>query len=87
MIIQFGENKQEVIPTWYNENNVFVSRPFFKIVGDNGAGVYLLNSYKFRFLPKIYFQYHLSFIETGIDFAGWTLEFMWNKKVTKKEEV
>lgn len=64
---------------WTAQHQVFVSQPVMKIVGNNGAGIYLLRSCTYRFIPKIYGMWRESFVECGISFAGWTLEFMWNK--------
>jgi len=87
MIIQFGP-KDDEFSKWSLNKNMFVSRPHFKIVGENGVGIYILNSYKFRFFPKVYGTFHPTYWEVGIDFAGWTLEFMWNKSfsINEKEE-
>lgn len=59
--------------------NVFVSQPYFKILFKNGLGFYILNSYKFRWVPKFYGKINSSFWEFGFNLAGWTFEVMWNK--------
>lgn len=75
MIIKFGQDKDV-----YNfGRDVFVSRPFFKILFNNGFGIYIFNSFKFRFLPKFYGTFHNTFWEFGVSVLGWTLEVMWNK--------
>lgn len=62
---------------------VFVSRPLLKILFNNGAGIYLLNSYRFNLIPRFYFSKHKDHIETGVSFLGLLLEFMWNKHFSK----
>lgn len=87
MTIQFGV-KEDEYSKWANNKNIFISRPHFKIVGENGVGIYLLNSYKFRFIPKFYFRFDPTFWEVGIDYSGWILELMWNKhfEINEKEK-
>lgn len=75
--IIFGTPK-EIVSHDYGKN-VFVSRPYYKIVFDNGLGFYILNSYKFRLLPRFYGMIHSTFWELGFDLCGWTFEIMWNK--------
>lgn len=60
-------------------DDVFVSQPYYKIVFEDGLGFYILNSYKFQWVPKFYGQFHSSFWELGFSFCGWTFEVMWNK--------
>jgi len=84
MIVQFGLDKEsDSYARWPEALNVFISRPYFKIVSDTGAGVYLLNSYRFKFVPDVYAMFKKTYVKCGIDFCGWTLEFMWNKAFAK----
>jgi hypothetical protein len=79
MIIQFGRDEDDAYGKWANCPNVFISRPFFKIIFNNGLGFYILNSFKFNFFPKFYGKFENSFWEFGFNFAGCTFEVMWNK--------
>lgn len=65
---------------WYwHDKNVFVSRPLAKLFFRNGFGLYILNSYKFYFIPRVYGKIDKSFWEFGFKFLGLTFEVMWNK--------
>lgn len=66
--------------------NVFVSKVYFSIPLFNGAGIYFMNAYKYRLLPRFYFSKASSHIECGINFAGWICEFMWNKAFEVNEK-
>jgi hypothetical protein len=79
MIIKFGPDKSEAYGDWDNNPNVFISKPYFKIVLNNGLGFYILNSFKFSLFPKFYGVFQKTFWEFGISFVGWTFELMWNK--------
>ena len=69
---------KDLLPHNYG-NNVFVSQPYLKIVFENGLGFYILNSYRFRWVPKFYGLFHRMHWELGFSLAGWTFEVMWNK--------
>lgn len=60
-------------------DNVFVSRPFYKIVLANGLGFYILNAHNYNLLPRFYGNIKKDFWEFGFYFAGWIFEIMWNK--------
>jgi len=81
MIIKFGKEKH---PHDYGKD-VFVSCPYFKIVFNNGLGIYILNSYKFNFVPRFYFNKQKDFFEGGVFLFNFMLDVMWNKsfKITK----
>jgi hypothetical protein len=83
MIIQFGKSKENPYGQWADDPRVFISQPYFKIVLDNGFGVYILNALKFSLFPKFYGTFRSSFWEFGFSFAGWTFEVMWNKAFAK----
>ena len=83
MIIQFGPGDQSAYGMWTKDSRVFISRPFFKIVFNNGLGFYILNSFKFHLFPKFYGTFQKTFWEFGFRFAGWTFEVMWNKSFAK----
>jgi hypothetical protein len=84
MIIQFGKGDESAYGKWEDNLNVFISRPYFKIVLKNGLGFYILNSFKFSFFPRIYGTFHKKFYEFGIHIAGWTFEVMWNRPLSEK---
>lgn len=73
--------KDSVYAEWMeNTPNVFVSKVYKSFsLPKNGAGIYILNSYKFFFFPRFYFSKSSDRIEAGVNFAGWICEFMWNK--------
>jgi len=63
---------------------IYISRPFCKILFNNGLGFYILNSYKIHFIPKFYLGYKKgSYLETGFSFFGLMFEIMWNKSFKK----
>jgi len=83
MIIQFGKGDESAYGKWENDSNVFISRPYFKLVLSNGLGIYILNSFKFCFFPKFYGTFHKTFWEFGFRLTSWTFEVMWNKAFSK----
>ena len=83
MIIKFGPDKNDAYSNWADDPRVFISRPFFKIILGNGLGFYILNSFKFHFIPKFYGAFHKTFWEFGFRFAGVNFEVMWNKAFSK----
>ena len=83
MIIKFGPDKSDADSNWANNPKVFISRPYFKVIFENGLGFYILNSFKFSFFPKFYGTFQSTFWEFGFRFTGWTFEVMWNKAFTK----
>jgi hypothetical protein len=63
---------------WANENDVFLSKVYYRIrVKD--IGLYILNSYKFRWIPKPFGIKNKYYIECGINWLGWIFEFQWSK--------
>ena len=83
MIIQFGRGDESAYDKWADGAKLFVSKPHFKIVFNNGLGFYILNSFKFNLLPKFYATFQRTFYELGVRFAGWTFEIMWSKAFKK----
>jgi len=79
MIIQFGRGDESAYGKWDDDSRVLISRPYFKVVLDNGWGVYVLNAFEYNFFPKFYATFKKSFCEFGFSFAGWIFEVMWNK--------
>ena len=79
MIIQFGKGDQSAYGAWDNNPGFIISRPYFKIVLNNGLGFYILNALKFHLFPKFYGTFHKTFWEFGVSFIGWTFEIMWNR--------
>jgi len=59
--------------------STFVSRPLAKLYFNNGFGLYILNSYKFFYIPRFYGMFRESFWELGFKWLGLTFEIMWNK--------
>jgi hypothetical protein len=58
---------------------VFVSRPLFRVILGGGAGIYLLNSFRFYLFPRFYYSKHTDHMEMSVSFLGLMLEFMYNK--------
>lgn len=83
MIIKFGLDKSDAYSNWANDPRVFISRPFFKIILDNGLGFYILNSFRFNLFPRFYGTFHKTFWEFGFRFIGVNFEVMWNKAFSK----
>jgi len=63
---------------WIKENNLFISKVHYRITFKN-LGLYILNSYKFRWFPKPFGMKGKYFIEFGVNWLGWILEFQWSK--------
>lgn len=76
--MQWGAD-DDAYGTWPPDLHVFVSRPHFKIVLDNGAGVYVLNSLQYNLLPKFYYALDSAHGVVGLSMAGWTLQVAWHK--------
>jgi hypothetical protein len=83
MIIKFGSDENDSYRYWNDDPRVFISRPFFKIIFGNGFGFYILNSFKFYFLPRFYYKFENTYWEFGFRFAGYIFEVMWNKYFKK----
>jgi len=83
MIIQFGKGNESAYSKWADNPKVFISRPYFKMVLNNGLGFYILNAFRFNLFPKFHSMFGKTFWEFGFSFAGWTLEVMWNKAFIK----
>lgn len=79
MIIQLGPDADSPYANWANYPNVFISKPYAKIVFEDGLGFYILNSPKYNLLPKFYGTFKETYWEFGFRLAGWTFEIMWNK--------
>jgi hypothetical protein len=79
MIVQFGRGDESAYGKWDDDPRVFISRPYFKVVLDNGLGFYILNAFKYNLFPKFYGTFTETFCEFGVSFAGWIFEVMWNK--------
>lgn len=81
----YGTNMRVIIgtpkdlqPPHFSEK-VFVSQPYYKIIFENGFGLYVINSYKFSLIPRFFGELNKDFWEFGFYFAGWIFEIMWNK--------
>jgi hypothetical protein len=63
---------------YFESKDIFVSKVYYRIrVKD--MGLYILNSYKFNWIPKPFGMKNKYFIECGINWLGWILEFQWSK--------
>lgn len=63
---------------WIEENNLFISKVHYRIKFKD-FGLYILNSYKFNWFPKFFGMKNKYYIECGINWLGWLLEFQWSK--------
>jgi hypothetical protein len=63
---------------YLNSNDIFVSKVYQRIRYKN-FGLYILNSFKFTLLPRFFGHKNKYFIECGINWLGWILEFQWSK--------
>jgi hypothetical protein len=55
-----------------------VSKVYYRITF-KGMGLYILNSFKFKLFPKFFCMSSKHYIECGVNWLGWILEFQWNK--------
>lgn len=78
MIMQWGACN-DAYGAWPADLHVFVCRPYFKIVLDNGAGVYVLNAFEYNLFPKFYYAFEHAHWIIGFRMAGWTLQVAWHK--------
>lgn len=63
---------------WIKENNLFISKVHYRIKFKD-FGLYILNSYKFNWFPKFFGMKNKYYIECGVNWLGWILEFQWSK--------
>lgn len=63
---------------WANENNIFISKVYYRILFKN-FGLYILNSYKFNWVPKFFGMNMKYYTECGINWLGWIFELQWSK--------
>jgi len=63
---------------YLNSNDIFVSKVYQRIRYKN-FGLYILNSFKFRLLPRFFGHKNKYYIECGVNWLGWILEFQWSK--------
>ena len=64
---------------WANENNIFVSKVIKKLTFPNFTGIYILNSYKFNWLPRFFGMKGKYHIECGFNWLGYIIEFQYNR--------
>jgi hypothetical protein len=83
MIIQFGKGDESPYGKWADDPGVFISRPYFKVVFNNGLGLYVLNAFRFNLFPRFYGAFRKTSWEVGFSLLGWTFEIMWLKAFTK----
>lgn len=55
-----------------------VSKVYYRITF-KGMGLYILNSFKFKLFPKFFCMNSKYYVECGVNWLGWILEFQWNK--------
>jgi hypothetical protein len=55
-----------------------VSKVYYRITF-NGMGLYILNSFEFKLFPKFFCMNSKYYVECGVNWLGWILEFQWNK--------
>ena len=56
----------------------FVSKVYYRITF-KGMGLYILNSFQFKLLPKFFYMNGKYFTECGFNWLGWIFEFQWNR--------
>ena len=71
----------EQFENWIKKNNLFISKVHRRIRFKD-IGVYILNSYKFFWIPRFFGMNHKFFIECGINWLGWMIEFQYEKRVS-----
>jgi hypothetical protein len=55
-----------------------ISKVYYRITF-KGMGLYILNSFKFKFFPNFFCMNSKYYVECGVNWFGWILEFQWNK--------
>jgi len=63
---------------WTKQNNIFLSKVHYRIRFKD-FGLYILNSYKFKLFPKFFGIKGKYYIECGINWLGWIIEFQWSR--------
>ena len=56
----------------------FVSEVYYRITF-KGMGLYILNSFQFKLLPKFFYMNSKYFTECGFNWLGWIFEFQWSR--------
>jgi len=64
---------------WAKDYGHFISKVIIRFFFGKFGGIYILNSYKFNYVPKFYFMNNKYFIEAGINWFGYIFEYQWNK--------
>lgn len=64
---------------WANENGFFISKVMKRLFLGKLGGFYILNSYKFNWLPKFYGMKGKYFIECGVNWLGYIFEYQRNR--------
>lgn len=64
---------------WANENNIFISKVIKRLFLGKLGGVYILNSYKFNWLPRFYALTNKYNIEFGFNWLGYIFEYQYNR--------
>jgi hypothetical protein len=63
---------------WANENDLFISKVHYRIIV-KGIEMYILNSYKFKFLPRFFATKTKYYIQFGVNWLGWIFDFQWSR--------
>lgn len=64
---------------WANENNIFISKVIKRLFLGKLGGVYILNAYKFNWLPKFYGMRSKYCLEFGFNWLGYIFEYQYNR--------
>ena len=64
---------------WANENGLFISKVIKRLFLGKLGGFYILNSYKFNWLPKFYTMIGKYNIECGVNWLGYIFEYQYNR--------
>ena len=64
---------------WANENGFFISKVIKRLFLGKLGGFYILNSYKFNWFPKFYGAFRKYWVECGVSWLGYILEYQRDK--------
>ena len=60
---------------WAKDNNIFVSKVIKRLFFGKFGGIYILNAYKFNWLPKFYGMRSKYCLEFGFSWLGYIFEY------------
>ena len=58
--------------------NKLIKKVYYRITF-KGMGLYILNSFQFKLLPKFFYMNSKYFTECGFNWLGWIFEFQWSR--------